>query len=218
MLTGGIILAEEKIFLEIEQHLLHDKEPSKYLNEILNMGYLEGYPYTMISSLKNIGQSEKYHPEGNVWNHTMLVIDEAAQRKDKSKDLRVFMWAALLHDIGKTPTTKLRKGRITAYGHEKEGSRMTVEFLKNFSEDSDFIKSVALLVRWHMEPLFSEKALPFSNIKDMLEQVSLDELVLLSLCDRLGRGDMDDERKAEEEKGIHDFVRKCRIIGKGNII
>lgn len=211
-MTGGIIVTEEGLFLEIERHLLEDEKPSAYLDDILNCGCLEVYPYTMLSSLKNVEQSVKYHPEGNVWNHTMLVVDEAARRKAKSEDKRVFMWAALLHDIGKTPATKLRKGRITAYGHEKESSRMVVEFLKKFREDDDFINSVASLARWHMEPLFSEKELPFSNIRTMLHEVPLEEISLLAICDRLGRGDMDDEKKAEEEKGIEDFIKKCRTI------
>jgi putative nucleotidyltransferase with HDIG domain len=49
----------------------------------------------------------------------LLVVDEAAKRKAYSTDQRVFMWAALLHDIGKPASTRLRKGRITAYNHDK---------------------------------------------------------------------------------------------------
>ena len=62
----------------------------------------------MLSSLVKIQQSPSHHPEGNVWNHTMLVIDKAAERKYKSKDPRIH-WAALFHDIGKTPATKIRR-------------------------------------------------------------------------------------------------------------
>jgi putative nucleotidyltransferase with HDIG domain len=212
LLSGGIIVDDNNLFLEIEMHLLKDLMPSKYLNGMLEMKQFEEYPFTMLSSLSNVGQSEKYHPEGSVWNHTMLVVDEAAQKRNVSENPRAFMWAALLHDIGKAPTTKVRKGRITAYGHEREGSHMASEFLKTYSDDYDFINDVVSLIRWHMEPLFLTKDLPFSNIDKMLQQVPLDEIALLSLCDRFGRGDMTDAKKADEQKGIDDFLKKCREI------
>ena len=101
----------KEIFKNIENHLLQDMKPSEYLNWELKNESLNEYPFTMLSDLKNIEQNKQHHPEGNVWNHTMLVIDNAAGVKDKSEDKRVFMWAALLHDIGKAKTTKFVKGK-----------------------------------------------------------------------------------------------------------
>jgi putative nucleotidyltransferase with HDIG domain len=87
--------------------------------------------------LKKVPQSPKHHPEGNVWNHTMLVVDEAAGKKGQSKDPEAFMWAALLHDIGKADATNQKKGRITAYNHEKVGAEQAGEFLREFMEDKE---------------------------------------------------------------------------------
>lgn len=203
---------KKKLYLDIEFHLLNDDVPSAYLNDLLQKGLLDQYPFTMLSDLKNIGQNSKYHPEGSVWNHTMLVLNQAAKRKRKSKNPKAFIWAALLHDIGKAPTTRVRLGKITSYNHERVGKKMTEQFLKEFECDDRFIYEVSSLVRWHMEPLFVQKGLPFSNIRKMLAETSLDEIVLLSLCDRFGRGDMSYKKMEDEEKGIEKFKEKCKEV------
>src|SRR5690606_12576786 len=107
--------------------------------------------------------------------HTMLVIDYAAREKHKSKNEKAFMWAALLHDIGKPPTTRNRKGKITSYDHEKVGAAMAREFLEELTTDEKFIKKVCSLVRWHMQILHVVKDMPFRNIKDMKEETDINE-------------------------------------------
>lgn len=200
------------IYDEIDKHIMNDDRPSEFLKELLKQGKLIERPLNMLSDLVKSEQNKKYHPEGNVWNHTLMVLDEAAERKDKSREPRVFMWAALLHDIGKYPTTKVRNGKLTSYNHEKVGKQMAVEFLKTFREKENFIRSVSVLVRWHMEPLFLAKNSPSANTEQMLREVSLEELALLSTCDRLGRGDMSPKKADDEMKGIKMFVEKCRRI------
>jgi putative nucleotidyltransferase with HDIG domain len=140
----------------------------------------------------------------------MMVLDKAAENKHLSSDKRVFMWAALLHDIGKAPTTKLRKGRITSYDHDKVGAGMAIKFLEEFTNDKDFIKKVSLLVRWHMQPLFIAKNMPFGELDKMLEQVSPEEIALLAVCDRLGRGKITEEKAREEKESIESFLRKAK--------
>ncbi len=66
---------EKKIFLDIEDHLLNDRKPSLYLKELLNDGTFSKYPFSVIGDLKAVEQNPKYHPEGNVFNHTMMVVD-----------------------------------------------------------------------------------------------------------------------------------------------
>ncbi len=74
------------------------------------------------------------------------------QKKILSENPKVFMLAAFLHDIGKPPTTRNRKGKITSYDHDKVGSRMAKEFLQEVHEDNHIIDQVMNLVRWHMQP------------------------------------------------------------------
>lgn len=60
----------------------------------------------MIGDLQDVEQNPKYHPEGNVFIHTMMVIDEGAINREKSNDKRAFMWSLLLHDVGKNQLQK----------------------------------------------------------------------------------------------------------------
>ncbi len=194
-------------FVEINTHLQNDPCPSLYFNQIYDEAWFQEYPFDGLYKLKVTEQSPKYHPEGNVWIHTMLVIDEAANIKKRSKSPEVFMWAALLHDIGKAPATRVHKGKITAYDHDKIGAKLAKDFLSCLTEDEAFIKDVAKLVRWHLQILFVVNSLQFSDIITMSKQVDIEEIALLGLCDRIGRKNAD---RASEEKNIELFLKRCR--------
>ena len=195
------------IYLDIENHLLNDEKPSDYLNEIYNNELFKEMPFNTLYKLKKVEQSPKYHPEGNVWNHTMMVVDEAAKVKLKSKNLKVFMWASLLHDIGKPSTTKIRNGRITSYDHDKVGERLVKEFLLHFTDDNKFINEVCGLVRYHMHILYVVNNLPYKDMKGMRESTDINEVALIGLCDRMGRLG---SNISDEEKTIKRFLEMCR--------
>ncbi|MGI6491417.1 MAG: HD domain-containing protein [Peptococcaceae bacterium] len=198
-------------FMELEEHLLKDEKPSIYINKPENEGlFADVYPFTMLGALKNVTQSPVHHPEGNVWVHTLMVVDMAALGRNFSTAPRALMWAALLHDLGKAHTTKERKGKITAYDHDRHGARLAAAFLKEFTNDKNFITKVSRMVRWHMQALFVERQLPFANIPKMLSEVPLEEIALLSLCDRLGRGAMNEHNIRKETDKIRTFIQKCR--------
>jgi len=197
----------EQLYYEIEYHLLNNSQPSTYFNQIYSLPNFQLYPFALLYQLKYTEQSKKYHPEGNVWNHTMLVIDQAAKVKDQSKNSQAFMWAALLHDIGK-PSSTIKKGKkFTSYNHDIIGQKLAKEFLEVFSDDQNFIDQVSLLVRWHMQILLITKGLPNANIKEMKHQVDIEELALLGMCDRLGRLDVDVQ---SERKSIQTFLEMCK--------
>ena len=199
-----------KIFEEFEKHLMEDKKPSIYFEKAVNNRNIFGeFPFTLLRDLVDTEQSPEHHPEGNVWIHTMLVVDNAAKVRDLSEDPRAFMWGALLHDLGKAPTTKIRKGKITSYDHDKVGAELCRKFLNEFTEEEEFIEKVIALVRWHMQTLFVIKNLPFGDIKSMSLEVSIKEIALLSQCDRLGRGGISEDKIKEEKENIKTFIRKC---------
>lgn len=202
---------KQTYFKEMEQHLMEDGKPSDYFNSIKEEAEFKNtFPFKMLADLVNTPQNEKYHPEGSVWNHTMLVLDEAAKRKADSEDPKAFMWSALLHDIGKAPTTKLRKGRITSYDHDKVGEDMAANFLKEYYKDREFVDKVAAIVRWHMQPLFVLKELPFADIKSMVKDIDIEEVALFSLCDRLGRGGKLDNEIEKEKENNEKFLKRCK--------
>ncbi len=198
------------IFEELQLHLLQDDRPSDYINRLSQEPGFQVYPYLMLYKLKNTEQSAKYHPEGSVWNHTMLVVDEAAKVRSQSRDERAFMWAALLHDIGKAETTRNRKGKITSYDHDTVGAVRAEEFLREFTGEEELIRRVAGLVRYHMHMLYILKKLPYGKPERMLQEVDAEEIALLCRCDRLGRTGVDHQ---EEESNYREFVR---IISRKN--
>ncbi len=198
--------ALQDLFNDMDIHLIKDDQPSFYFIELSNTSIFDQYPFNMLSALKKTDQSPKHHPEGNVWNHTMLVLDEAAKVKGQSTDKRVFMWAALLHDIGKPGTTKTRKGRITAYDHDLLGAELAGKFLREFTNDKAFVTKVTSIVRWHMQILFVVNDLPYADINTMKAQTDIRDIALFGLCDRLGRLSPD---YAVEENNIKKFIEKC---------
>lgn len=198
---------KQALFSEMDRHLREDEKPSLFFKSLEEKELTE-FPFSMLERLKETEQSKVYHPEGSVWNHTMLVVDEAAKVKKKSGDARAFLWAALLHDIGKPDTTKLRGGRITAYDHDKVGAPLAKRFLKEFSEDERWIEAVCALVRWHMQILYVAKSPSFAEIEKMKRQTDIRDVALLGLCDRLGRLGADREKEEDAVAAFLQFADK----------
>lgn len=196
----------KELYLELEEHLMKDSKPSIYLDSQYWNPLFRKYPFEMLYRLKQTEQSPKYHPEGNVWNHTLLVVDEAAKVRKRSKEPSVFMWAALLHDIGKPAATKKKSGRIISYNHDSIGEELAREFLSYFEKEERFIEEVCGLVRYHMQILLVTKNQPYADIEGMKKRTDIQELALLGLCDRLGRG----KKNSEKEKAvIEEFLKIC---------
>lgn len=198
---------QEQLFSEINNHLLRDITPSKYITAIIEHPLFMEYPFHMLYKMKKTGQPPQHHPEGNVFQHVLLVIDEAAKVKGKSKNQKVFMWAAMLHDIGKPPTTRIRNKRVTSYDHDRIGAKLAEDFLLYFKQEASFIRAVSALIYYHMQILFVVKNNSRADLAGIKKNVDLEELALLGLCDRLGRKI---NNKAEEEDNIKRFIEICR--------
>lgn len=186
----------DNLFNTITKHLLEDEKPSIFLNSIKDQ--LKDTLFKDLVKLDTIEQELKYHPEGVVWNHIMLVVDEASKVKDKAHNKKAFMWAALLHDIGKVSTTKKRKGRWTSYNHDNVGYTMVKELLSKTTKDNEFIHDTSNLVKHHMNHIYITKNLPFGNIEEMIQDVDINDMLLIFYCDSLGRGSKDQEFKKEK--------------------
>lgn len=189
----------------IETCLLCEAQPSQALRYFSEQPWFRCYPFSLLKSQEKTEQSPVHHPEGSVWNHTLLVVDEAAKQKQYSSNPKVFLWAALLHDLGKPATTKISKNKITAYDHDKVGAALVPKFLSVYISDPLFISDVQALVRYHMHLLYVIKSLPFHNIIKMKAKTNIQDLALLSLCDRLGRTGADVDTELEN---IRLFLKK----------
>lgn len=193
------------ILKNVEEILLNENKPSIKLNKLMIDGKFENTPLDVLCELKDTEQNIKFHPEGNVWNHVLMVVDKAAEVKEKSIDKRSFMMAALLHDIGKTKTTVKRNGKWTSYDHDIVGAEMVRHILREFNCEDGYIDRVVALVRYHMHSLYINNNLPFSNLKAMNKSIEPEEEALLCYCDRLGRGEMSLNEKEEIKKFIKSF-------------
>ena len=158
-------LSRERIMEEMKKALLKAEKPSVFFEVLRDMDQLDVW-FPELRALIGIEQDPVYHPEGDVWTHTMEVVDRAAQFRDKVSSPVAFMLLALTHDMGKTVTTEFVKGRIHAYGHEKEGLPIIEEFLRRLTNEQEIIKYVLNMVPLHMRPnmvSYSKPALKSTN-------------------------------------------------------
>ena len=101
--------------------LLKAEQPSVFFRALARMNHLREF-FPEVDACRGVAQNPKFHPEGDVFEHTMLVLDCAAALRARAKEPLAFMLAALLHDVGKRAATQVQPdGRITAYGHETLG-------------------------------------------------------------------------------------------------
>lgn len=182
-------LAPERVFEELRKMLLLSEHPSIGLRYMEKSGLLQKV-HPDLYALIGCEQSPTHHPEGDVWEHTLLVVDEAAKRKNLSSDPEVYMFAALLHDIAKPQVTRREKEKVTAYGHDTEGARLARQFLERWRAPRRLTDAVVVLVREHMRPVLLYKQrerITDKAIRKLVSRVNLSELLLLSEADYYGR-------------------------------
>ena len=191
---------------EIQENLLICDKPSIYLEEIKTS--LKNTPLEVLIDLEKIEQNKKYHPEGNVWNHLKQVVDTAAKIKDYANDKGTFMLGALLHDLGKGTTTKKNKqGRLISYNHDTEGEKIADKLLTYYGYKDEEKQRILNLVRYHMHHLYIIKNLPFAKTNELVKDVDLNDMVLMFVSDRLGRGQVEKEKKLSEIEDIEEVIR-----------
>lgn len=137
--------------------------------------------------LKTCEQNPKWHSEGNSWNHTKKVCQQAILISSYRNvyDCKILMGAALFHDIGKGVTTEFKKGNWHSYGHEIQSEIITRNLL--FDEDILLREEICRLVRWHMEILKVFESKHYAEkILDLSTKVNLRKLIDLKKCDILG--------------------------------
>jgi tRNA nucleotidyltransferase (CCA-adding enzyme) len=150
-------LPAERIWGEIEKLLMLSERPSvglRWLNELRVIEQL----FPEIASLISVPQDPVWHPEGDVFVHTQLVVDRARELiedLDYPKQVTV-MLASLAHDFGKPATTEFIDEHWRSRGHEEAGVAPTISFLDRLNvytiEGYDVRAQVIALVREHLKP------------------------------------------------------------------
>jgi tRNA nucleotidyltransferase (CCA-adding enzyme) len=159
-LCAAMPLAElpaERVFGEIEKLLLKAHRPSRGLSLLRDWGMLPRVAPELLP-LGTTPQDPAWHPEGDVFTHTLLAIDEAASLLsglDRPRALAV-MIGTLCHDLGKATTTKFEDGRIRSRGHEEAGLGPTATLLDRWNvhtlQGYDLRGQVLGLVGNHLKP------------------------------------------------------------------
>src|SRR5206468_4485949 len=122
-------LPAERVWGEIEKLLLAPR-PSVGLILAMELGVVAKL-FPELQALAGCPQEPEWHPEGDVWVHTLQVVDRARQRTDdlaRAQQLTV-MLGAICHDLGKPLTTALIDGRIRSMNHEEQGVAPAIALL-----------------------------------------------------------------------------------------
>jgi poly(A) polymerase len=101
--------------------------------------------------MKGVAQPPEFHPEGDVWVHTMMLMEKLAELPEGLRDSPTLAWGALLHDIGKPATFQHKAGdRIRFNGHVEVGVRIAEEVLGRLRFSNEDTAQIVALVKNHM--------------------------------------------------------------------
>ncbi|HEV3484734.1 MAG TPA: HD domain-containing protein, partial [Vicinamibacterales bacterium] len=169
-----------------------------------------------LKALVGCPQEPEWHPEGDVWIHTLMVIDQARTRiEDLDRPRQIaLMLGALCHDVGKPPTTAFVDGRIRSMEHEQAGLEPATRLLDRLNVHTigglDVRREVLGMVAHHLKPLAFAKAVPPAGdgaFRRLAQKVDLELLARVALSDCLGRGGTHDC------SGIAWFLDRARALG-----
>jgi len=185
----------ERIWLEIEKLLLHAAHPSIGLTLALDLGVIARL-FPELHAMVGCEQEPEWHPEGDVWVHTLMVVDQSRTRIDDLDRARqiVVMLGAVCHDLGKPLTTAFVDGRIRSIDHEQAGVAPTTAVLDRLNihtiDGVDVRKHVIGIVAHHLKPgMFRQSPTPVSDgaFRRLAEKVDLEMLARVAKSDCLGR-------------------------------
>jgi tRNA nucleotidyltransferase (CCA-adding enzyme) len=188
-------LPAERIWGEIEKLLMRARRPSIGLDWLRKLNAVEQL-FPELKALIDVPQDPEWHPEGDVFVHTLLVTDRAREVIDDlpyAKQVTV-MIAALCHDFGKPATTEFVDGRLRSRGHEEAGVEPTLSFLERLNlhtvDGYDVRAQVLALVRDHLKPAEYYKKrdeVGDGAFRRLARRCELDLLYRVASADSLGR-------------------------------
>lgn len=188
-------LPAERIWGELEKLLLQAPQPSVGLALALDLGVVDRV-WPELRALVGCEQEHEWHPEGDVWVHTLMVTDQARTRLDGLDHPRsvVMMLSALCHDMGKPATTKFEDGRIRSKGHEEAGVAPATSFLDRLNIHTiggyDVRRTVLGIVAHHLKPtMFFKSPTPVSDgaFRRLAQKVDPELLARFAKADCHGR-------------------------------
>ncbi|MCD6498341.1 MAG: CCA tRNA nucleotidyltransferase [Deltaproteobacteria bacterium] len=146
-----------------------------------------------VATLRDVAQSAKHHPEGDVLRHVEIMLEEMdriAEERGERPPVELAM-AVLFHDLGKATCSKFEDGRITTKGHEREGAKMARTITERLRMSKAQTKTIAALAADHMKPMFAPHMRP-ATLKRLMREDHFPLLLDLFFLDSVGkRGNLD---------------------------
>ena len=126
-----------------------------------------------IAKMKGVEQPPQFHPEGDVWVHTLMLLEQLPAGCSFT-----LAWGALLHDVGKPPTFRRAPDRIRFDGHVEVGVAMAAEICRRFRFSNDESRQILALVENHMrfadaQRMKTSTLKRFFRLEDFAEHLAL---------------------------------------------
>ena len=168
-------ISQERITDELVK-ALKTENPGQVLRDLDDLDLLDKV-LPEIAALKGVEQSPVHHPEGDVWTHTLQMLDKMEPKGDP-----VLALAVLFHDVGKPSVSEDTGERITFHGHDKVGARLFEDIGRRMKLSNDEIKDVSWLIGNHMLPMAAQE-MRTAKLKRLLAQPLIDRLLALHRAD-----------------------------------
>jgi tRNA nucleotidyltransferase (CCA-adding enzyme) len=186
-------VSSTRIGQEMKKLLLLSKQPSKGLRWLVSIDRLSELS-PELAELALVPQGIKYHPEGDVLEHSLQVVDAMAHITALYPEQKrlMLLYAALFHDVGKKETTKVLLDRISSHGHAQKGAQKIGTILKRFDVALSIVDAIKSLILYHMHPgQFIRTGARLQAYKwlayDLHHSVCMTDLADLFLADLQGR-------------------------------
>jgi len=168
-------VSRERVADELNKMLTEGRARQAF--ELLDATHLLPEVLPEISAMKGVAQPPQYHPEGDVWQHTLLLLENLPQPCSLTQ-----AWGALLHDVGKPPTFRVAPDRIRFDGHVEVGVKMAEEICRRLRFSNADAEQVLALIQQHMrfgdlqrmKESTLKKFLRLPKIEEHIEQHRLD--------------------------------------------
>jgi len=195
-------IPKERIMGELEKILLNHENPSKtfrLLDEVGGVAIL--FPNLYYS--KKIIQNKNFHPEGDVFTHTLMTLD-ILKPSERTIDLMI---ALLFHDIGKNLTQK-----TNFKGHTKASKDMFLNLINNFTDNKKLIFSASDLIFYHASPLILmlNNKVNKITIRKLAVKINIPKLLKIYKADVLGRGQLDNSQELDNIQKIDSIYHEIK--------
>ena len=194
------IVSAERIMGELEKVMKYGK--LKSVIKLMSATGLLKYILPEVEALKGVQQNPEYHSEGDVYRHTLKVLENAPPGVENQI-------AALLHDIGKPGTTKIIEDKIKSKGHEELGADIAEAMMKRLKFDNATTDKVKKMVRNHMRPHTLGPDPSIKAIRKFVREVGdemVDCILDLARADEIG--------KIPPSNAIPDLKKKIEEVRK----